>query len=112
MQLALGTSFSEEFGSCRFVVKRLSPEVQGSFPAGLEAALLRKVGLEVFEGVEFSFAAPKARRIVSRRHSVAFEFDILRLQLGVQDRLQVSAGHWSQWKGRSALRAALAALGA
>ena len=70
--------------------------------------MLRKVSLEVFECVELSFAAPEGRWTVSRRRRVAFEFDILRLQLGVQDHLQVSAGHKSQWKRRSALRATLA----
>ena len=70
--------------------------------------MLRKVSLEVFECVEFSLAAPEGRWTVSRRRRVAFEFHILRLQLGVQDHLQVSAGHKSQWKGRSALRATLA----
>ena len=70
--------------------------------------MLRKVSLEVFECVEFSFAAPESRWTVSRRRRVAFESDILRLQLGVQDHLQVSAGHKSQWTGRSALRATLA----
>ena len=91
-------------------MQRSPPEVQGCCPTALETTLLCKVLLEAFESVKFSLATPEARRAVSRRRRVAFEFDILRLQLGVQDHLQVSAGHKSQWKGRSALRAILASL--
>ena len=64
--------------------------------------------LQALERIELLLAAPQARWALARRDDVAFEFDILRLQLGVQDRLQVLSDSRSRRKRYSALGAVAA----